>query len=37
VREHQPLGKKAQVIDLLTFGRFKYLFTEQIDLRAHCV
>ena len=37
VREHQPLGKKAQVIDLLTFGRFKYLFIEQIDLRAHCV
>jgi 2-polyprenyl-3-methyl-5-hydroxy-6-metoxy-1,4-benzoquinol methylase len=37
VREHQPLGKKARVIDLLTFGRFKYLFIEQIDLRAHCV
>jgi 2-polyprenyl-3-methyl-5-hydroxy-6-metoxy-1,4-benzoquinol methylase len=37
LREHQPLGKKAHVIDLLTFGRFKYLFIEQIDLRAHCV
>lgn len=37
VREHQPLGKKAQVIDRLTFGRFKHLFIEQIDLRAHCV
>lgn len=37
VREHQSLGKKAQVIDRLTFGRFKHLFMEQIDLRAHCV
>jgi 2-polyprenyl-3-methyl-5-hydroxy-6-metoxy-1,4-benzoquinol methylase len=36
VREHRPLTKKAKALSALSFGRYRYLFMSQIDLRAHC-
>ena len=35
VKEASPLTKKARVLMMLTFGRFRHLFMTQIDVRAH--
>jgi 2-polyprenyl-3-methyl-5-hydroxy-6-metoxy-1,4-benzoquinol methylase len=35
VHEHQSFSKKAQIVNALTFGKFKHLFMGQVELRAH--
>jgi 2-polyprenyl-3-methyl-5-hydroxy-6-metoxy-1,4-benzoquinol methylase len=35
-REKEPFRTKARIASALTFGRFRYLFIGQIDLRARC-